>query len=673
MRRQLEAVESGKDLRDVIVEMGPKGIGDFLKAGAGFRVRAAGKDLTAEPIGGDARRYRLSGTDMVAEVGLEVGPDLAVAVQSVTLTNEGAQPAPPINLLDAMFLATRVRLKDLPRACGFGGGLTDGFYPPAAYRPEELVFGKGRDWDPADSAFHRWWTTKRRFTLESGPTGRSSNPHLPLMHFAWQSPAGLIGLWTALEWSGRWEIQLGTEAEWTFIFRAGPKVDGMVLAPGETVRLPRVHVGVYAGTMDDGFNSVRRYVAEVLSPDVEGDRPRAFVAYHHWFGIHEDFDEALMRRQVDRAAELGLEYFEVDAAWYDAGGGRFWEGVGNWQRVAPAKFADGLEPFAEYVRSKGLRFGLWFEPERARRDSDWGREHRDWYWWQEGNPSGHLDLTRREVQDGLIAMLSDWIARLDIRWLRWDCNHAPGPFWDQVDPTGKVQFAYVEGLYRVFDTLLDRHANLMIDNCAGGGQRVDFGTLRRAGTMVISDHGDDPHICRIMQTGGARVLPGNYMNSSIYLGPGDGDASVGPLELISRMAGAISLSGHIANWSKRHTRRVRRHLDGLRSYRHLLMKDFHPLTAYPRTPADWDVVEFVDPDTREAVVLAYRVRGDERARTVHPVRLDPQADYEITDPFSARKPRTAAGQALMGRGLRLSLAPESAAVRHLKPAGTHPG
>ena len=667
VRRQLETVGSDRSLIDVLVGMGPEALGEFLPAGPGFRIRAGGQDLPAERMDGPGRRYRLGATGLVADVAVEADADLAAAVQAVTLTNEGPEPSPPIQLLDAMFLATRVRLAHTPEARRVGGGLTDGFYPPGAYRVEDISFGKARDWDPTDTAFNRWWTTKRRVTLESSPEGRSSNPHLPLMPFAWQGPAGVLGLWAALEWSGRWEIQLGTEGEWTFLFRAGPKVNGMVLAPGEAVRLPRVHVGVFGGSMADGLNRIRRYVAEAVAPDVEGARPRAFVAYHHWFGIQESYDEALMRRQVDRAAELHLEYFEVDSAWFDTGGGKFWQGVGNWNRVDPAKFPNGLEPLAEYVRSKGMGFGLWFEPEHARRESDWGTRRHDWYWWLDGRPSGLIDLTRRQVQDGLIEMLSDWVARLDIRWLRWDCNQAPGAFWDRADPTGKVQFAWIEGLYRVMDTLLGRHPNLMIDNCAGGGQRVDFGTLRRSGTMVISDHADDPHICRVMQTGGSRVLPGNYMNSSIYLGADQADETVGPLELISRMAGAISLSGHIANWSRRQTRRVRRHLDAMRSYRHLLMKDFFALSPYPRTAADWDVVQFLDPDTAEAVILAYRVRGEQRVRTVCPVRLDPTRTYEITDPFAARKPRTAGGETLMTKGLRLSLQPESAAVRHLKP------
>ncbi len=670
MRDALEQVAPGLALQDVLARIGPPGMGEFLKEGAGFRLLFQALEAGPERMPDQPGRYSFEGTGLVADVKIEMSAALGVAVQSVTLTNPGAGPAPPIREIDAFHLPLTVVARRRPRACGFGGGLTDGFYPPRAYRPEEVCFGQGRDWLPAESTFNRWWTGKHTYTLESGADGRSSNPNLPLMVVSWDGASGQFGLWAALEWSGRWRLEMGTGSDWRFVFRGGPLVRGMVLEPGESIRLPRVHLGVYGSAGEnrqEGFNSVRRYVARVLAPDVEGRRPWPFVAYVHWFGIHEDFSESLLRRQADRAAELGLEYFVVDAAWYPSPTPNFYDGVGNWERVDRAKFPDGLEPLADYVRARGMRFGLWFEPERARVGSDWAVQHPDWFWDAGRGPDRHLDLTQRRVQDGLIEMLSDWVSRLDIRWLRWDNNHPPGPYWDKADPTGKVQFAYLEGLYRVLETLLARHPNLMIDNCASGGNRVDFGMLRHAGTMVISDHAEDAHICRIMQTGGSRVLPGNYMNSSIYVGEHDGDHGVGPLELISRMAGCLTLCGHIANWSKRHTTLVRKHLDGYRTFRHLLMKDFHPLTPYPRSPDDWDVVEFVDPQTREAVVLAYRVRGERKSRTVHPVGLDPDATYEMRDPFSRRKAVTASGETLMARGLSVMLAPETAIVRHLKP------
>ena len=670
MGKPLEAAAAGQTLRDVLVRLGPGEFAGALKTGNGFRIGIGGAG--PEWIGEGAGRGRIKGSDIVAEVAIEVAAEYGVALQTVTLTNEGAEPSPAIDELEVLHLPLTIRLKDCPRARGIGGGKTDGFYPPAAYREELVSFGAGRSWDPTDTKFSRWWTTKRWYTLHSGPEGRSSSVHLPVIQVAWKAGDGEVGLWAALEWSGRWQLQMGTDEHWEFVLRGGPTVKGMVLEPGETLKLPRVHVGVYGGpgvTLEDGGNCIRRYLAEVHAPDVQGRRPWPYVAYCHWSGIDATLTEELLIKQADRAAELGLESFEVDAAWYATDGEKFYEGLGNWERVDQKKFPRGLEPFAEYVRSKGMDFGLWFEPERARVGSDWLAQHPDWYWPSDAPQYSILNLTLREAQDGLIEMLSRWIERLDIRWLKWDHNQSLGPVWDSVDPTGKVQFAYFEGLYRVFDTLLARYPNLAIDNCSGGGNRSDFGTLRRAGTMVQSDHGEDPHIVRIMQTGGARVLPGNYMFASMFVGHNEGDQTIGPLDLISRMAGSIRFGGHIADWSKPHARKVRKYVDGFKTFRHLLMKDFHALRPYPRSVADWDIVEFVDPATTEAVVLAYRVRGGPKAQTVLLKGLDPDAGYSIVDPFSARRPAAKTGRELMEKGLRLTLAEESALVRHVKLGG----
>jgi alpha-galactosidase len=670
----LTTAEPGETVRDVLARIGPPEVAPFLAEGPGFDVRLAqGEAGLARTRQADGRAcYRLDGTDVVARVAVDFAATLGVAVQQVTLSNEGDGPSPPIRELHAFALPLGVYARHAPRACGLGGGQTNGFYPPRAYREEEVCFGEARPWEPVHPSFTRWNTGRRTFLLASEPGGRSSNPNLPLLQASWESEGGGVGLWAALEWSARWDLHFGTGQDGRFVFRGGPRVQGLVLEPGETLRLPRVHIGAWGGpgaTREDGFNHLRRYVRDALAPDVAGERPRPLAAYDHWFGIEQRVSEPLLRPQVDRAAELGLEYFVVDAAWYGGSSENFADGVGNWERVDDVKFPAGLEPFADYVRSKGMHFGLWFEPERGRRGSDWVSRHHSWYW-DIGNPVNlQLDLTQRQVQDGVIELLSGWIRRLDVRWLRLDYNQQPGPFWDRVDPTGKVQFAYVEGLYRVWDTLLSRHPALMIDNCASGGNRIDFGTLRRAGTMVISDHAEDPHVCRLMQTGGARVFPANYTNSSVYVGEHDGDAC-GAFELVSRMGGSLTLCGHIAGWSAGHAARVRRLLDGYRAFRHVLMGDFYRLTEYPRRPDDWDAVQFLDPQRREALILAGRVRGAQAARTVFPQRLAPDVTYAVLDPFggeSGARTETRTGRDLAERGLLLTLDPETALIRHIQP------
>jgi hypothetical protein len=158
------------------------------------------------------------------------------------------------------------------------------------------------------------------------------------------------------------------------------------------------------------------------------------------------------------------------------------------------------------------------------------------------------------------------------------------------------------------------------------------------------------------------------MNSSIYCSQRDPAERTSPFVLMSRFCGAISLSGHISHWTKEHVREVKRYLDGFKRFRHLLMMDFHRLASYPRSPEDWDVVQFMDPESGEAVILAYRCAGSLASLVATPKRLKKGAVYAVTDPFSEEVLESEKGEKLLQRGLSLELPPHSAVIRHLKVA-----
>ncbi len=178
---------------------------------------------------------------------------------------------------------------------------------------------------------------------------------------------------------------------------------------------------------------------------------------------------------------------------------------GNWDRVDKTKFPQGLKPLADHVRSLGLHFGLWFEPERAHRDSAWVREHPEFFF-DNGWADLHLNLARRDAQDFVIEHISGMIRDLDIRWSRWDYNIDPAAFWRRADPTGRIQFDYMAGLYRVLDTLMDRHPDWLVESCASGGRRLDLGTIKRMHTCWISDETLTPEILPFHATG-SKPLP----------------------------------------------------------------------------------------------------------------------------------------------------------------------
>jgi len=578
-----------------------------------------------------------------ARCALDLDIDYRVARLSVALANTAATPSAPIDPV-----AFRMLLSDQGqpyRGYRASGGLADGHYPPDNYRTQEvLICGSLVNCTP--------------------PGGRSSDRNIPVTMIA---DASGEGLWFGLEWSGLWShiIQTprhgnATSVASDFGLSIIAKIEqaSFPLAPGEVFNLPCVHFGFFDGGFDSGTNSLRRYLYDRICPPLDGKPPLPPASYDHWFGIGNGFDDFSLRKQVDRVAELGLEYFVVDAAWH-AGG--FPNGVGNWDRVDPAKFPNGLKPLADYVRAKGLKFGLWFEPERACIATSWPEAHPEFYI-QLGNDC-HLNLARRDAQDFLIDFMSRIITELDIRWSRWDYNIDPAPFWRKADPTGRVQVDYIAGLYRVLDTLLARHPDWLIENCASGGRRLDIGSMKRAHTCWFSDETVSPEICRFMQLNANCFLPAHLCNSAVVTFAGYGDGDLSAYDAISRMAGALSFDGDIASWSPPLTARMAAQVANYKKIRHILTGDYYHLLPAPADLKAWEAGLFVSRNKTEALLFAFRIYGNPSCH-LNLKGLE-SADYQLHEMAPSFSTRTMSGRELMDKGLDLSLAERSGIMIHL--------
>ena len=82
---------------------------------------------------------------------------------------------------------------------------------------------------------------------------------------------------------------------------------------------------------------------------------------------------------IDDAASMGLEMFVLDDGWF---GNKYPRnnsnaGLGDWQ-VNAAKLPEGIDHIASYAHSKGLKFGIWIEPEMVNPKSELAEKHPDW-------------------------------------------------------------------------------------------------------------------------------------------------------------------------------------------------------------------------------------------------------------------------------------------------------
>ncbi|MHB9035869.1 MAG: alpha-galactosidase [Armatimonadota bacterium] len=557
--------------------------------------------------------------DIEAEVNVELDEPLSSARVNIALVNSGSVQSPAIT--QPCSLAATFALGRQQRMLVLHGGTTESMFPPLAYRPREetgwLAAGEIR--------------------------GISSNKYLPLLALIPDDEAG-GGLVVGMEWSGEWHMTWQrTPADGdNLCLKAAVLAGPFTLEPGERLELPTAHVVWFGGDMSSATQAIRGYLYQRVCACYEGSPVLPPISYDHWFGIENRLNDRMMRTQADRAVELGVEFFVVDASWFE---GDFPHGVGNWTRIDRVKFPDGLEALADYVRSKGMKFGLWFEPERAHQGTAAVQDHPDYFIQLPESQECLLNLSLPEAQDWLIDLISPMIERYDIRWSRWDYNINPEAYWRRADPTGKIQFAYMKGLYRVLDTLMSRYPRWFVEQCSSGGHRLDIGTMRRGHSFWFSDQTFDPDMCRAMQAGANHFLPGHLCNSSVAVDSGASKSRLDDAAIISRMLGKLAFDGDIAAVDDERTRRMRYWSDWFRRIRHLLHADFYSLSSFPNTDRDPYACQFVSADGQEAVVFAFRHHAKSERLTLQLKGLQAEVTYRVTDAI------TQTDSSLIGREL----------------------
>lgn len=322
--------------------------------------------------------------------------------------------------------------------------------------------------------------------------GRTSHEHPPLV---WAGSAGFGEqhgeVWGAhLAWSGNSRLAAERLPDGRCRFQLGELLHPgeITLGPGESYDTPWV---ILAGS-DRGLTPASRvFHGYVRSLPAHRTTPRP-VTLNVWEAVYFDHDLGRLTALAERAAEVGIERFVLDDGWF---GSRRDDtsGLGDWW-VSPDAHPDGLAPLIERVRSLGMTFGLWVEPEMVNPDSDLYRAHPDWaltttgYEPVLGRHQLVLDLARPEAYAEILGRLDTILADHDIDYVKWDMNrdHVQGSGADGRAGTHRQTLA----LYRLLDELRSRHPIVEFESCSSGGARIDHAILERTARVWTSDCND---------------------------------------------------------------------------------------------------------------------------------------------------------------------------------------
>ena len=319
--------------------------------------------------------------------------------------------------------------------------------------------------------------------------GRPSNQTFPFFNVQYAEE----GLIAAIGWSGQWAARLERSNAGPTRLQAGMEKTHLLLHPGESIRSPRILVLPWQKDRIAAHNRFRRLLLFEYVPRISGRPlrlPLAAQCFDRYSGSKPEWStEAGQIRAVQATHALGCDTHWFDAAWFADG---FPNGVGNWF-CKPEGFPRGLKPVSDACHERGLKFLLWFEPERVGAGSQIAREHPEFVFG--GTNGGLYKLSDPAARRWLTDLLSKRITEYGIDVYRNDFNIDPLDFWrraDAPDRQGITEIRYVEGHYAMWDELRARHPGLWIDNCASGGRRIDLESLMRSVPLWRSDTGCGP-------------------------------------------------------------------------------------------------------------------------------------------------------------------------------------
>ena len=266
------------------------------------------------------------------------------------------------------------------------------------------------------------------------------------------------------------------------------------VAAGETVEMPRLLVYEANSLLD--LDAWRLHtVYNRLYP-----RKKLPVLFNTWMLNFQTLDIDDIFRQIDCAADLGVELFAIDAGWFGATENWFDE-VGIWQENPKGGFFGRMKEVADYVRSRGMGFGLWVEPERANTGTPHYQSHPEYYKLG-SNGNAFLDFAnpeaRKYITDVVLKLAKDY----GIKFFKFDLN-APLAY----DETGDGFYRYFQGVRQFLADLRAENPDLHISNCSGGGNRMELANGMLYDSIWSSDNQSPIGGFRIIKDTALRLPP----------------------------------------------------------------------------------------------------------------------------------------------------------------------
>lgn len=490
--------------------------------------------------------------------------------------------------------------------------------------------------------------------------GRPSYTYMPFFNFSWQNAGGAV---LAIGWPAQWyfkytrtaaqELSLEIKQE-TFSVQAGKISE-------DEAKTPKVFMMFYnSSNMIKGQNLYRRFTDEYNNENIRQLLASSATVEYDWMMRANTTNQI---STFDKYAYYGLpfEMYWMDTGWYPIVNND-WVYTGNWSvDTSPFRFPNGLSEFMDYGKQNyGMDMLVWFEPERVMPGTELysmtdylltpQNNTGGWHYGNEWRLFNYADDDALQwMQNRIYGIIED--EGIDV--YRQDFNIAPLYFWQNGDTegvdAGLTENKYIQNYMKFLEDMLDMFPDIMLDNCASGGRRIDHEMNMISGALWRCDDCYTT-INEQLHNYGLSYWIGVHGTGTILT-----DEVSPTYDIRSRFGPSFTVSWSYQNasldWGHLLTM-----LEQYKDVREYMVKDYYPLTPYDETQNVWFGWQYNDPDSSEGVVQMFR-RPDNSQPNVNVklYGLEPNTTYAVYD-FDTDTYQFMTGSALMNTGLPLSSA-----------------
>lgn len=380
-------------------------------------------------------------------------------------------------------------------------------------------------------------------TMKYLPMGMVENKKLGATWF-WQ-----------IEHCGSWHWEISNTAEKAlYLYVGGPDEEHHqaweVLHPGETYQTVPVALGCVQGSFEQAVDALTRYRRRACLRPHPTNRTCHVIFNDYMNCLEGDPTTEKELPLIDAAAEVGCEYFVIDAGWYAELAETWWDSVGMWRPSKTRWPGGGLKAVLRRIRDKGMVPGLWLEIEVAGINSPLRTKPDDWFFMRHGkrvidHSRFQLDFRSPDVRAHATEVFDRLVSDYGVGYIKMDYNiDALAGTELKADSFGQGLLEHERALLEWLQSVLAKYPQLVIENCGSGGGRMDYAMLSRLQLQSSSDQTDYRKYPAILVGAMAGVLPEQLAVWSYPLAHGDADEA--SFNMVNAMLCRIHQSGHLA-------------------------------------------------------------------------------------------------------------------------------